>query len=186
MPKIYIVHCISTRSNWCFTKIYEQNQKRIGFEGLCMWWWLVRQNSSSFRNSTFDKYYPRKTIFFLFFSFLVLAIFSTFPYYKRSTLWMCKNQFLKLCLHCKHPRSGPAGLQGGSAALFAFSVDTCVRIQNVTVFSYLVFTLHKLRCRPLLGHWYSSLSVLNWFPSIIKLVRKSFVTCFLKRNGNRP
>ena len=103
---------------------------------------------------------------FLFSSFLY---FSTFPfssssyildftYYTKSTFSTCKHQICKLRLHCKHIRSGTAGLYGGSAALIAFYADTSVRIGNVTVLSYLVFTLNKLRGRPLPGQRYTSLS----------------------------
>ena len=70
---------------------------------------------------------------FLYFSFLILAIFWTFPNYTKATLWAGKNQFCKLCLHCKQVRSSPGGLLVGSTGLFTFSVDTCACIRNVTV-----------------------------------------------------
>ena len=44
-------------------------------------------------------------------------------------------------------------------------MDTCAGIKIFTVLSYLVFTLYKLCCRPLLGHRYIYLSSLNWFLS---------------------
>ena len=108
------------------------------------------------------------SLVFFFSSFLVSAIFWTFPYYPESTLWTSKYQFRKLCLHCKRLSSGPAGLQGGFSARVAWLqfVDTCVRIRNVTVLSYLVFTLYKLCRRPLYGHRYTFLSSLNWFLSL--------------------
>ena len=47
---------------------------------------------------------------------------------------MSKHQFCKLFLHFEYPKTGFAGLYGGSAAPSAFSEDTCVHIRNVTVY----------------------------------------------------
>ena len=65
------------------------------------------------------------------------------------------------------------GLWGGftaRAACLQF-VDTCLRIQIVAISSFLVFTLYKLRRRPLLGNRYTHLSALNGFPSRRQITR---------------
>ena len=115
---------------------------------------------------------PQNYLFFVF--FLVLAIFWTFPCYSKSKLWTCKNQFSKLQVHNIQLSFGTAGLKGGSAAIFASSVYTCVRVRHVTVLSYLAFTPYKLSCRPLLGHRNTILSAFYWF-AWLKLVILQFL-----------
>ena len=124
-----------------------------------------------------DFCYAPKTIFF--FSLHIFFCFSSFNYFlnspllHESTLWTCKYQFCKLRLQFKHLRCGPAGLQGGFAARVACLqfADTCVRIRNATVLSYLDFALYKLGHRPLFGHRYTFQSAFIWFPWISVLLR---------------
>ena len=123
-------------------------------------------------------------------NYLFLSSFSYFLNFSlllQYTFWTCKNQFCKLCSYCKHLRSGLAGLQGGSTSLYAFSVDTCVRIRNVTVLWYLVVTQYKLCRRPLLGHWNTILSALHWFPSeYLEAIDVSVMKCPAETSALNP